>query len=745
MNTATELNQPEVSLKSMLSHLSEAAQHPHLIKYDIKSNGALIGANNDLYIPLVNSDGKLVTAQRIAPDGTTELMEGKPTTGGFHSILGEDTVVLLAKSHQAASVLFEATGYTTIMYVSHDNLRVIIDDLKEHYSTTPIMMCCDQEDELDKEVAISHGVTVVQPEVKDGGRIINFQQSNGRPKLKALVDSMIEQANLRIPEGYELTPHGLFFFKPGKDGVSRRQKVCENLKVTSLLRDKEADNWGLVVEVKDPDDNFHEVILKRTHLTGAHSKYLDMLVPKGLLAEVKMYPELRNYLQKVKPISRATSVTEPGWFGDQYVFPNVVIGDGPDRLIFQSEDEPMCDTTEIGSLMEWRRNVAKPCQGNSRLLLALSAAFSPIIKNFTGSENTGLHFNGSSSCGKTTLLELAKSVWGNPHHLPRWKATDNGLEVLASHHNDSLLVLDEIAQLSPKDVGDAVYMLGNGKGKQRMTGRKRPASWRTTLLSTGEVSLEQHMTKAKANVTAGQEVRFINVYAPVSEEMGVFDTTHDYADGREFSDALKVSAKRYHGVAAKRAIKLVTEHRDMADKFIKEVKRDFMKQANLEGAVGQVYRVAGHLAEIAAAGELATQMRITGWDKGEAFDATLRIFNEWLDNRGTSGSLEDQKMLDAIRERLSSRGDMWFHTEDKNAARNGKCYGIKDDEMFYVEISAFQTIFCQDFDYKVAANMLLRKGFLVPQNDGKLTKNKSVNKQSKRFYHIRSTILADQE
>lgn len=750
MNTSNQTNavvleeQLPLNLNELLAGLSEVKTHPHLAKFEIKANGALQGANNELYIPLKDASGKLVTLQRINQDGSCELLEGKPQTGGYLTLQGDSSLVLLAKSHATTAAMHEATGYTTVMYATCDNLNSVIEDIRASYPDTPMMLCCDRDAEQEKELAIALGLTVVKPKEGQALSLTSFRKSQGDKQLKSYVDSFIEYANLRIPEGYELTPEGLFVWKDGKDGVARRLKVCENLRVTSLLRDKNSDNWGLVVEVKDPDDNFHEVVLSRKHLTGSHSKYLDMLVPKGLLVEDKRTPELRTYLQRVKPISRTTSVPSLGWFDNQYVFPDEVIGEGQDRLILQCDDESMCDTSCSGNVLAWKKNVSEYCRGNSRLLFAVSAAFSPIIKSITNSENTGIHFNGTSSCGKTTLLEVAKSVWGNPQYLPRWKATNNGLETLASHHNDSLFVLDEIAQLSSKDIGDAVYMIGNGKGKQRMTGSKKPLSWRTTLLSTGEVSLEQHISTAGKKVTAGQEVRFIDVYAPVSEDDGVFNTTHEYPDGREFSDVLKANSKRHYGVASRKMIELVIKHHEESRLFVDQVMREFTQSVVPEGAAGQVYRVAGHLSEIAAAGELASKMMITGWKSGEAFEATKSIFEEWLVNRGTTGALEEQQILSAIRERLSSRGDMWFHTEDKSAARNGKCYGIKDDNMFYVEQDAFKYTFCQDFDHKVAANILLRRGFLIPDYEGKLAKGKTVNKTSRRYYHIRSSIMADE-
>ena len=75
-------------------------------------------------------------------------------------------------------------------------------------------------------------------------------------------------------------------------------------------------------------------------------------------------------------------------------------------------------------------------------------------------------------------------------YLHRWRATTNGLEALASLRSDTLLVLDELSQVDPKEAGEIAYMLANGSGKARAgkTGAVRPRyDWRILFLSAGEI------------------------------------------------------------------------------------------------------------------------------------------------------------------------------------------------------------------------------------------------------------------
>ena len=105
--------------------------------------------------------------------------------------------------------------------------------------------------------------------------------------------------------------------------------------------------------------------------------------------------------------------------------------------------------------------IAAKCVGNSRLVLAVSAAFAAPLLPLVNAESGGLHLVGTSSIGKTTTLLVAASVMSNERYIQQWRATSNGLESVAANYNHALLPLDEIAQADPKDIGEAVYLLSN--------------------------------------------------------------------------------------------------------------------------------------------------------------------------------------------------------------------------------------------------------------------------------------------
>ena len=115
-------------------------------------------------------------------------------------------------------------------------------------------------------------------------------------------------------------------------------------------------------------------------------------------------------------------------------------------------ERPIDFYSERGTLDEWRDTVGKYCIGNNKLLFAVSLAFAAPLLNPLNVENGGFHIFGPSSCGKSTALRVAASVYGGPDYITTWRATDNGLEGTAAAHNDTLLIMDEYKTLAGCDI-----------------------------------------------------------------------------------------------------------------------------------------------------------------------------------------------------------------------------------------------------------------------------------------------------
>lgn len=244
------------------------------------------------------------------------------------------------------------------------------------------------------------------------------------------------------------------WFEPPDDPDKGPQWICSPLHVTAMTRDVDGESWGRLLEFHDPDELLHRWACPLEMLAGDGTEFRRVLLSMGLrLAPgTKARQLVAQYVQTARTEARAVCTGRTGWHGDSYVLPDETLGEGGERVLLQTLGEPPKMRT-AGTAREWRDGVGALCAGNSRLVLAVSAAFAAPLLELVGYESGGIHLVGASSTGKTTALRLATSVWGGPEYLHRWRATANGLEAVATGHNDALLVLDELAQVDPREAG----------------------------------------------------------------------------------------------------------------------------------------------------------------------------------------------------------------------------------------------------------------------------------------------------
>lgn len=272
-----------------------------------------------------------------------------------------------------------------------------------------------------------------------------------------------------------------------------------------------------------------------------------------------------------------------------------------------------------------------------------------------------MHLIGDSSKGKTTALQAAASVWGGPGFVRTWRATANGIEASAAALNDTLLVLDEISECDPREIGSVIYALANGTGKQRAArtgGTRAVARWRIVALSSGERTLDAHMSEGGRRAKAGQEARLLDIPA-TSRAHGAFDFLHDHADGRAFSDALKQATTAHYGHAGPAFVgRLLEDARDLPTLLA-----EYAAHPAFTATDGLEMRAAGMFALCGLAGELATEYGLTGWTEGAAITAAAEMFGIWRDRRG-SGATETRHILDGVRDFILAHGDSRFSELD---------------------------------------------------------------------------------
>lgn len=534
--------------------------------------------------------------------------------------------------------------------------------------------------------------------------------------------------------------------------------VCSPLEILAITRDDDNENHGKLLRFFDYDGIEHRWSMPLELLAGYGTAYRQVLLSNGLqIGDEKGARTLLNrYIQISNPKERMRCVQRLGWYQDLYVLPQSTIGKMPaEEVVFQARMPLLEHHESKGTLQEWQKNIAQYCVDNSRLCFCVCVAFAAPLLYLLGEENGGFNLRGPSSGGKTTALKVGLSVYGGSKMLHPWRATSNGFEAIAALHNDSLLCLDELGKLDPKIAGEIAYFLVNGGGKQRSekTGfARKKQTWRLFFLSSGEIGLPDLIRQSGHIVRGGHEVRVIDIPAFTGKH-GVFEHLHFMTSGDAFSRMLCTNAEQYHGTAGKAFIQALVENKAECLAKIEEQIESFKKENFPAGADGQVHRVLNRFALVAAAGSLATELKITNWPMEDARWAAKICFDEWLKNRGGISAQEGQEILRKVRHFFELHGEARFTIigEPENSRATINRAGYKKIEHgnwhFFVLPESFKQDICAGFDPQVAISILKDRGWLIPDSEGKSTRAEKLpcSDSTTRCYRIDgSKVFSDE-
>lgn len=578
---------------------------------------------------------------------------------------------------------------------------------------------------------------------------------------------------------FEIHDRGVFFIEKQKNGEYRERYISSPILVTAKTRDNTSNNWGRLLQWQDDSNIPHTWAVPNELFQGDGTESRKALANQGLT----ITPDRRGrdlfqiYLMSYPIEQYAICVDSVGWHGTRYVLPTETYTNPntvhDEIIVYQRSDGLDNRYQAKGELKQWQTGVSQLLESHAKLVFSLSCGFSGQLLEPLNQQGGGFHFNGTSSKGKSTAINLACSVWGNPKDYYRtWRSTGNALEQTAFMHNDGFLVLDEIGEASAKEIGQTVYMLANGVGKGRM-GRnitaKAPQKWRTVFLSSGEKTFKEILNEIGQTAKLGQEIRLpeINVDAC---EYGVFDQVDFADDASQQANMLNENANLAYGVAGKAWLEYLTSDKQAITQTALKLYQQYNAKITPNKAQGHIARVASRFALVAVAGELATQANITGWQRGRAFEAVRNVFNTWLHNFEMVGDFEDRQILQQVRGFFEAHGNSRFDTlieGNKKASYNNHdsqddqhdTRGIREKTMYragYKVVSAeqrntlrylvfreqFKQEFCTEHDIKKVSKVLKKHGWLDCAN-GKTTKQERTPESTNPvwFYVFNSTMF----
>lgn len=779
-----------------------ATVHDYLKRKGIQAHGARVEGYS-LLVPMhLTEGGTLQSLQLIDPTGGKRFLPGGRVKGCFCLIGERDEIeagaeLVICEGFATGASIREATGYPVAVAFNAGNLEAVALALRRKYPSAALILAADDDHRTEGNPGMSKAQAAAQavgarlavprfPEDCRPDDATDFndlhQLHGGEAGLEAVRDCFtaaladdapVPAPAIRIPgedgrptflvlddwhehDGTKYAP-GVWHFglKAGKGDAPpelTQQRACGPLHILAVTTDAQDGNYGRLLRLKTTTGRWKQWAMPAEMLAGDGLEIRKVLLSMGLDIAHRGREQLQAYLQHRAPGRVITCAVQTGWAGPErqaFVLPDGVIGPQADGVTYQSDHAGGDEYTTRGTLAGWQAGTAALAVGNPMLVLALCTAFAGPVLALVGADSGGINTIGASSKGKSSMLFAACSVWGGPSYRRNWRATGNGLESVAALFNDSLLALDEISQCDPREVGETVYMLGNGQGKTRSArtgGARSVARWRVSILSNGERSIVATMEEGGFRTKAGQAVRIIDL--PVTDQAhGAWDRLHQYPSGAALSDALRREAETHYGHAGRAFLERLTrDDHDQVREMLGSIKA--RPEFNAEGGEGQFQRVAARFAVLALAGELATAYGVTGWQRGEAIRATAVALRLWLGMQdGRTTDAEGPQVVDQVTEFIDRHGDSRFSDADADPLHSPPVreragwWRDRDGERVYLFTGQGFKDALKGHDLKRALDHLEQAGMLKTRN--KTERIRAIGGTTKKCYTIKPTDAGD--
>jgi putative DNA primase/helicase len=543
----------------------------------------------------------------------------------------------------------------------------------------------------------------------------------------------------------------------GDSAVTEDVWIASALEIIGASRDPTGHGWGKWIRYRDADQRLHTRHVPDSALQGIPAALCGMLADAGLRIDRTQQRLLATYLSGVEVRGRVTRVERTGWheIGGQKVFvlpDNTISANRTESVVLDSSAAGPYETR--GTLENWQRGIGVLARGHALPVLAVSAAFAGPLLHLAGQEGGGINIFGVSSKGKTTLLQIAASVWGrgdSSGYVRAWRTTANGLEGVAASATDTALVLDALGIIDARDAGPSLYSLSNGVGKNRARrdgSLRNPRNWRVLVISSGEIPIETKLAEDRGRKPrAGQLVRMLDIPGDRGLGFGVFDNAGSAKDAAELAQSFKSAAVSAYGTAGPAFVRrIVDEESQEVGTIVRKMVEMFVSRHAPENSDGQVIRAAQRFGLIAAAGELATQLGITPWEPNAATVAAKWAFDAWMAQRGGKEPAEVRQAIEQVRLYVERHGESRFEDVNGDAMtivnnRAGWRTGRGQDREWWVAPQVWKSEICAGLDPKLVAKTLAERGFLRRAQDGYQPVVKIAG-QSRRVYVLLAELIA---
>lgn len=208
-----------------------------------------------------------------------------------------------------------------------------------------------------------------------------------------------------------------------------------------------------------------------------------------------------EYLNKEK-IERSPSISRLGWYKNEFIpYSNqyYYVGNITYKDIFESVHQK-------GNYEIYYEEMKKLRSSSLILRFMIAASCASTLVELLNINTFIIHLWGKSETGKTLMLMICASIWGNPRKgnlLTTLNSTEVAFETINNLLHNLPLIIDELQTISndKTDIDELIYKLTEGKGKDRGNkdgGLRENTKWNNIILLSGEQPLTSSNSKEGA-------------------------------------------------------------------------------------------------------------------------------------------------------------------------------------------------------------------------------------------------------
>ena len=319
----------------------------------------------------------------------------------------------------------------------------------------------------------------------------------------------------------------------------------------------------------------------------------------------------------------ALVIDRTGWSREVFATHYRVHGpSGTDFLVAK----PLDPSLPVNGVHDFRRAARRYGRNNPLVTFGICVGLSgPLLEYADLTELPLFVLVGESSCGKSTLLKVGRSVWGGPEGgllgaIKSLSATPNAAELHGIGEQDMLVAHDDLKTLPAShlkratDFHELVFRLVSGRERGRLG--SDPREWRTVFFMASNHPLSEILTSGGLAHDDAIETRAIEIRC--DREHGVFDCVPEYENASMFSKAMLSAFEACRGSAGEAlAAAIVKDRARSAERLRERIERyvaEFMRRAGPE-AVGVNARILEKFGLVYAAGRLARRYKVVSWHK----------------------------------------------------------------------------------------------------------------------------------